>query len=548
MISGKLCWSGLLAGVAITAFGAVEIGSDQPDRASSAAKVPMEIRATPKVRALELYMTALRTPDPAARAALLAEALELDPAAEAPMDQLYDAILSAPEALKYAKLLLPAAKAHPEIPQLAVFVARMGNFGGMPAGEYREVVFEAFDRLPKFSQDRAEQLKLYWPLVSLRASVLHREGKFREGGEWFAAQLGQLEDPDARRLMLEFAARFEYAATLRENDDSRWFGLADSYCEQARKRFAELFGQVQATDSEIENADEIARRSGFYADVNAPEAALRFAEDVNRRLPGQGALVGVFNRALSAGDFDRAEAAIAELRDKKAGATLVSWLTIRLGTAAGRWQETAAEIAKMKNINVREDLTEKMLTAKKDYPALKAALAATEKRFEKEPGAALVVNLSQLLLAERARDVELFNHVWAEFAKSGMLEDHNNANSIGYVAAELNTRLPEAETLLLFAVESRPSNSAYLDSLGWLRFRQGRLPEAQELIERALAVGEPDIGGGVLWAHLGEVKLARGDRAGAVRAFRNALLFSGDEDLNREQVEKMLKAAEQTAD
>ena len=156
-----------------------------------------------------------------------------------------------------------------------------------------------------------------------------------------------------------------------------------------------------------------------------------------------------------------------------------------------------------------------------------------------------MVNLSQLLLAERSRDVELLNHVWSEFEKAEMLKDPGNANSIGYIAAELNTRLPEAEKLLLFAVEAEPANPAYLDSLGWLRFRQGRLPEAQKLLEQALAIGDPDIGAGVLWGHLGEIKLARNDRTGAIRAFRNALRFSGDADLNRNRIETLLRQAEE---
>ncbi len=546
MISGRFCWSGLLAGITFMVLGAAEIETGKAEQKPLLpAKQLQSEPVSAKVRALELYMTALRTRNAAERAAILLEILSLDPTAEAPLDQLYDTVNTAAEAHSAAKKLLPLAKAHPEIPQLAVFVGRMGGFGGMPTDEYRQAVFAAFDQLPKFSGDGAEQLKEFWPLVTLRSAILHQEGRFREGSDWFTEQLDGLDDPAARRWMLELAARFEYAAFLRAETSRPWFGLADSDSEKAEERFRELFREVQATDPEIEDAGEIARRFGFYAGVNAPEAGLAFAEDVNRRLPGQGALVAVFNQALNAGNFPRAEEVIAELRKRKSGAMLVSWLSIRLDTAAGRWQKAAAEIAKIKNINVREDLTEKLLTAKQDYPALKTALATTEKRFEKEPGAALVVNLSQLLLAERSRDVELLNHVWSEFEKAEMLKDPGNANSIGYIAAELNTRLPEAEKLLLFAVEAEPANPAYLDSLGWLRFRQGRLPEAQKLLEQALAIGDPDIGAGVLWGHLGEIKLARNDRTGAIRAFRNALRFSGDEDLNRNRIETLLRQAEE---
>jgi predicted Zn-dependent protease len=36
------------------------------------------------------------------------------------------------------------------------------------------------------------------------------------------------------------------------------------------------------------------------------------------------------------------------------------------------------------------------------------------------------------------------------------------------------------------ALEKEPNNGAYLDSLGWVLFRIGRLPEAEENIRRAL--------------------------------------------------------------
>jgi tetratricopeptide (TPR) repeat protein len=59
-------------------------------------------------------------------------------------------------------------------------------------------------------------------------------------------------------------------------------------------------------------------------------------------------------------------------------------------------------------------------------------------------------------------------------------------NYIGYMLADRNTRLQESLELINKALEKDPGNGAYLDSLGWVYFRLGRLPEAEENLRRAV--------------------------------------------------------------
>ena len=64
-----------------------------------------------------------------------------------------------------------------------------------------------------------------------------------------------------------------------------------------------------------------------------------------------------------------------------------------------------------------------------------------------------------------------------------MAEDPLNAdamNSLGYMLAEHGLRLPEAVDLAQRAVKIEPGNPAYLDTLGWALFKQGRTEEAAE--------------------------------------------------------------------
>ena len=52
------------------------------------------------------------------------------------------------------------------------------------------------------------------------------------------------------------------------------------------------------------------------------------------------------------------------------------------------------------------------------------------------------------------------------------------------------------------AVEQEPGNGAYLDSLGWVYYKLGRLPEAEENIRKALETQPRDA---TVREHLGDV-------------------------------------------
>ena len=52
--------------------------------------------------------------------------------------------------------------------------------------------------------------------------------------------------------------------------------------------------------------------------------------------------------------------------------------------------------------------------------------------------------------------------------------------------ADRNVRLKEALQMITKAIEQEPNNGAYLDSLGWVYFKLGRLPEAEENLRKAL--------------------------------------------------------------
>jgi tetratricopeptide (TPR) repeat protein len=74
-------------------------------------------------------------------------------------------------------------------------------------------------------------------------------------------------------------------------------------------------------------------------------------------------------------------------------------------------------------------------------------------------------------------------------------------NFLGYLLADHNRKLEEAQALIERAVEADPDNGAFLDSLGWVYYRLGRFQEAREKLERAVQI----TGDAVVLEHLGDV-------------------------------------------
>ena len=99
--------------------------------------------------------------------------------------------------------------------------------------------------------------------------------------------------------------------------------------------------------------------------------------------------------------------------------------------------------------------------------------------------------------------------------------DVDVANYLGYMWADAGVNLDRALEMIRFAVETRPGNSAYLDSLGWVEYRLGRLEEAERWLQRAVELGGE--GQGTVVAHLGEVLLEMGQEDEAQRLLQHAL-------------------------
>jgi tetratricopeptide (TPR) repeat protein len=75
-------------------------------------------------------------------------------------------------------------------------------------------------------------------------------------------------------------------------------------------------------------------------------------------------------------------------------------------------------------------------------------------------------------------------------------------NFLGYLWADRGLNLDEAVEMIARALAQDPDNGAFIDSLGWAYYKQGRLAEARVQLERAVRLTRGDA---VVLEHLGDV-------------------------------------------
>lgn len=98
-------------------------------------------------------------------------------------------------------------------------------------------------------------------------------------------------------------------------------------------------------------------------------------------------------------------------------------------------------------------------------------------------------------------------------------------NYLGYMWAEDNVNLEKAHEMLERAVSQDPENGAYIDSLGWIYFRLGRLDLAEKYLTDATRLMPRDA---TVHEHLADVVAKRGDTSRALQIYRQALSLDPD--------------------
>ena len=95
-------------------------------------------------------------------------------------------------------------------------------------------------------------------------------------------------------------------------------------------------------------------------------------------------------------------------------------------------------------------------------------------------------------------------------------------NALGYLLADKNYQVDEAQELLGRALRLAPDTPEIIDSYGWALYRLGDLPAAIEYIERAMEYYGYETPPAEMMAHYGELLWETGDSEGAILVWRNA--------------------------
>jgi len=105
--------------------------------------------------------------------------------------------------------------------------------------------------------------------------------------------------------------------------------------------------------------------------------------------------------------------------------------------------------------------------------------------------------------------------------------DHAHAyNALGYSLADRSMRLPEARELIEKALALSPNDAFIIDSMGWVEYRMGDREKALEYLRKAYAERpDPEIA-----AHLGEVLWTTGHHSEAEKVWNEALAKAPNND------------------
>ena len=112
---------------------------------------------------------------------------------------------------------------------------------------------------------------------------------------------------------------------------------------------------------------------------------------------------------------------------------------------------------------------------------------------------------------------------------------HAAYNALGYSLADRNVRLPEAKELIQKAVAFAPNDPFIQDSLGWVEFRLGQQAEALRLLDAAFKA-KPDA---EIAAHLGEVLWSMGQREAAHLIWKEGQQLNMENETLRETLKRL---------
>jgi predicted Zn-dependent protease len=231
------------------------------------------------------------------------------------------------------------------------------------------------------------------------------------------------------------------------------------------------------------NTQAVSLTTEVYRRQKKYEEGLEFLRPLMKEAPTEPAVVGRYLEFLFRAGKTQEAKALAEAQRKNGvrGAMLVA----EVYTTVQKYDEAIAVLTQLVKENPEEKSLQFQLASAEERSG---DMAAAEKIF--------------LALLEREPD------------------DPATLNYLGYMWADKGVNLDRAEQMLLKAVAQDPRNGAFIDSLGWVYFKQGKFDSAEKQLIDAAQLLPYDA---TVQEHLGDVLAKLGKRAQALERYRAAL-------------------------
>lgn len=364
-----------------------------------------------------------------------------------------------------------------------------------------------------------------------------------------AAAVAPLSEADALSVRAQFLVHYGARAEARAlADEALKRDPNQALAHEVRARVLAARGERREAIAELTRAAELAPNDAIVqyrlgvteprredaASLARRERSLRKAIDLQPRYaPARSALAALLE------DTDRAEEAIAQAQAAVALEPGETEHALRLASAQRAAGHKAAADA------IEEDL----IRAAHADPQLLAQVAWLFRSTSRSAEAEAMVRKvradrprflrATTLLASMMLEQERYDEAEGLYREALKLQpdDPGLLNSLGYMNADRNVRVPEALQLIEKALRKYPDSANFLDSRGWALFRLGRLAEAEKDLRRALDKGTPSA---EMLDHLGDVLAAKGARTEAVEHWRRALDREDLSDDTRSRIEAKL--------
>lgn len=229
----------------------------------------------------------------------------------------------------------------------------------------------------------------------------------------------------------------------------------------------------------------------------------------------------IVNTYRMAKDYGKAQSELESAVKKYPNDRMLAEVRSQLLSDQGKNDQAIAELRKLLDgKNDREiylaiaDIDQKA----KNFSDCEKSLAEAEKLSQTKEEKTAVLFLRGAMY-ERQKDYDKAEKTFRQVVDT----EPTNAsalNYLGYMLADRGIRLDEAQQLIERAMKLDPNNYAYLDSLGWVYYRQNKLSEAEQQLTRSLQLSSKDA---TIHDHLGDVYFKEGKIKEAILQWQSSL-------------------------